>query len=171
LALRLTDAMLMCNTDATSALLRHGLLRSVQELTPPPPEDEESGDDAPPPPGDDEGDGAPPAAALADGQREQAHEVLPPGAEEMDSPPSPHAEGEAGWVVNCVTGDASGLVMPFRQSCIYEFEGCADGQLQRGMEVVAPHPEYGPDKLWSAEVVGACHRDVGGLSFVPRAFL
>lgn len=209
LALRLTDAMLMCNPNATSALLRkytsnppplslwvdfdrllvapgHGLLRAVQELTPPPPEDDgeeeeeeedddehelsESDDDDPPPPppddSEDEAVGPGPAAALADGQVDPEQEVPPPpadapAAEEMDSPPSPHAGGEAGWVVNCVTDEPTGSVMPFRQSCIYAFEDCVDGELQRGMAVVAPHPGYGPEKLWSAEVMEAGIDDTG----------
>lgn len=150
----------------------------MQELTPPLAEDEggdEVGDEVgdsdddiadlvdtpPPPPFDDEEDASAPAA-LADGEidPEQEQEVPQPAgdapaAEEMDSPPSPRAGGEAGWVVNCVTDEPSGPVVPFRQSCIYAFQDCVAGQLESGMAVVAPHPDYGQDKLWSAEVVEA----------------
>ena len=59
LALRLADALLACHPPSSVPLLRHGLLRAVQELTPPHHDDhaeEEAEGAAPPPPQDGDDD-------------------------------------------------------------------------------------------------------------------
>lgn len=173
LALRLADAMLACHPQSCNALLRHGLLRAVQELTPPinditseSDEDESQRAMERDAPGTADGDaggndvGASVGTLEYDGQdgrqggAEQPDDA--PAAEEMDSPPSPGPSGEAGWVVNCVANESSAPVMPFRQSCVFDFEAAAAdaaGRLEAGLAVVAPHPAYDSDKLWSAQVI------------------
>lgn len=176
LALRLADAMLACRPESCMALLRHGLLRAVQELTPPSLDGSESDEDPPPLPVDDDADGAEGDADSAavqpssedageedEGGAEPPVDVPAAAVEEMDSPPSPRAGGEAGWVVNCVADEPSSSVMPFRQSCVFGFQSAVEGQLEAGMAVVAPHPAYGADKLWSAEVVETPSHEEGDL--------